>query len=182
MDELVARLLPSLRAFVRQRMGAELRAREESGDIVQSVAREVLRHSDRFRHGGESGFRDWLFTTAHRKIVDRLEHWRAGKREGAREERIEADVLAATGPSPSLHASAREQLSVVEAAFARLSADERDVVTWSRLQGLSHAEIAARLGKSEAATRKVLSRGIARLAILLADADRAPPALTGDGP
>ena len=34
-------------------MGRELRAREESCDIVQSIAREVLQNADRFQHGGE---------------------------------------------------------------------------------------------------------------------------------
>ncbi len=88
-EQLVARHLPALRAFVRLRMGAELRSREESGDIVQSVAREVLQHRDRFQHGGEQGFREWLFTTAHRKVANRLEHWRAEKRSVGRELPVE---------------------------------------------------------------------------------------------
>ena len=166
LEALVGRLLPALRAYVRLRMGAELRAREESCDIVQSVAREVLQHADRFRHGGESGFRDWLFTTAHRKVVNHLEHWRAEKRTGAREARLPAE-LAALGPTPSQHASAREELAAVEAAFDVLTPEQREVVTSARLLGLGHAEIAARLGKSEVAVRKILSRGLARLAVAL---------------
>jgi RNA polymerase sigma-70 factor (ECF subfamily) len=164
---LVARYLPSLRAFVRMRMGAELRAREESGDIVQSVAREVLSHADRFRHGGEGGFREWLFTTARRKVADHVQHWRTLKRGGARDAVLPSEVSAAAA-SPSRHAVAREELAAVEAAFDQLSPEQCDVVTCSRLLGMSHAEIAARLGKTEVAVRKILSRGLARLAAVLA--------------
>lgn len=173
-DELVARYLPALRAFVRLRMGPELRAREESCDLVQSVTREVLQHADRFQHGGEAGFREWLFTTAHRKVADRLDRWRAKKRRGS--DAALPEELAGLGPTPSRHASAREQLAAVEAAFEQLPGEQREVLTWSRLVGLSHAQIAARLGKSEVAVRKILSRALARLAALLAEADEAPPA------
>jgi len=170
----VARLLPALRAFVRLRMGAELRAREESCDIVQSVAREVLQHAERFQHGGESGFRDWLFTTAHRKVVNHLEHWRALKRTGAREAQLPVELVG-LGPTPSQHASAREELAAVEAAFDLLTPEQRDVVTSARLLGLDNATIAARLGKNEVAVRKILSRGLARLAVALAGQGGAGP-------
>ncbi|MBM4059878.1 MAG: sigma-70 family RNA polymerase sigma factor [Planctomycetes bacterium] len=168
-DVLVTRHLPALRAFVRLRMGRELRVREDSCDIVQSVAREVLAHADRFQHGGEAGFREWLFTTAHRKIVNRLEHWRADKRSDRREAGdVLPEELAAFGASPSRHASVREELAAIEAAFDTLTQEQREVVTMSRLLGLPHGAIAARLGKSEVAVRKILSRGLARLAASLA--------------
>lgn len=167
---LVARYLPSIRAFVRMRMGAELRAKEESCDIVQSVAREVLEYSDRFAHGGEEGFRDWLFTTAHRKVVRRLRHWRTAKRRVQHETAL-PDELAGLVPTPSRHASAREHLATVENAFDALSDEQRDVLTWSRLVGMSHAQIAERLGKSEVAVRKILSRALARLATVLEKTD-----------
>ena len=168
-EELVTRQLPALRAFVRLRMGKELRAREESCDIVQSVTREVLQHADRFQHGGEEGFRAWLFTTAHRKILGRLEHWRADKRTAQREVQDQIpEELASLGVSPSRHASVREELHAIEGAFDSLSEEQREVVTMSRLLGLSHAAIAYRLGKSEVAVRKIRSRGLARLATTLA--------------
>lgn len=168
-DQLVTRLLPALRAFVRLRMGRELRAKEDSCDIVQSVAREVLVAADRFQHGGEAGFREWLFTTAHRKIVNRLEHWRADKRSPAREApAVVPEELAALGGSPSRLAVAREDLATIEAAFDALGDEQREVVTMSRLLGMSHAAIAERLGKTEVAVRKILSRGLARLATVLA--------------
>jgi RNA polymerase sigma-70 factor (ECF subfamily) len=174
-DALVARYLPALRAFVRLRMGRELRGREESCDLVQSVARELLQNADRFQHGGESGFRDWLFTTAHRKVVNRLDHVRAGRRDQARETPVEVpEELHGLSASPSQHASAREELAAVEAAFDRLTEDQREVIMQSRLLGWSHAEIAQATGKSEVAIRKALSRALARLSAVLAGVEDAP--------
>lgn len=175
-DTLVAKHLPALRAFVRLRMGHELRVREESCDIVQSVAREILEHAVRFQHGGEAGFRDWLFTMAHRKIVNRLEHWRAEKRDAAREADVVPEELRGLSASPSQHAAVREELQRLEAAFDALDPEPREVVILSRLVGLDHRAIAERLGKTEVAVRKILSRALARLAISLGGPEAGPTA------
>jgi DNA-directed RNA polymerase specialized sigma24 family protein len=45
----------------------------------------------------------------------------------------------------------------------------------SRFLGMSHNVIAERLGKTEVAVRKILSRGLARLAVALADGDEPGP-------
>ncbi len=171
-QELVTRYLPALRAFVRLRMGRELRSQEESSDLVQSVAREVLQHADRLQHGGEVGFREWLFTTAHRKVVNRLEHWRAAKRDTSKAlPLVVPGELVGLGRTPSQLASAREDLARIEGAFDQLNDEQREIVMMSRLLGMSHAEIAARQGKSEVAVRKALSRALARLVAVLADGD-----------
>jgi RNA polymerase sigma factor (sigma-70 family) len=48
----------------------------------------------------------------------------------------------------------------MERAFDLLSDDHREVITLSRIVGLSHAEIAAELGRSEGAVRVLLSRAL----------------------
>ena len=80
-DALLRRNLPGLRTYVRLHSGPLLRAREASGDLVQSVCREVLTHLDRFRYPSEAGFRQWLFVTALRKIRRRYEYWGAQRRD-----------------------------------------------------------------------------------------------------
>ena len=52
----------------------------------------------------------------------------------------------------------------VETAFDRLSDEQREVISLAHVVGLSRAEIAARLGKSEGAVRTMLSRALADLA------------------
>jgi DNA-directed RNA polymerase specialized sigma24 family protein len=78
-EALLERHLPRLRAFVRLRVGAELRQRESASDIVQSACREVIANMGRYRYRGEDQFRRWLFTAALRKLADKVEHHRAAK-------------------------------------------------------------------------------------------------------
>src|SRR5262245_7080357 len=85
LELLLVRHLPRLRAFVRLRAGAAVRAQEESSDLVQSVCREVLLHADQFRFPSESAFRNWLYTHALRKIGKRLRSHGTVKRGAGRE-------------------------------------------------------------------------------------------------
>ena len=171
-DELLGRYLPELRAFVRLRVGAALRVHESCSDIVQSVCREILEHQERFRHPSEAAFKRWLFTTALRKVSDRWEHWTAEKRDARRELPAGSDdgalaVCYSSFVTPSGAAMLREEIERVEAAFAELSAEQREVITLANLVGLSRAEIAAETGRSEGAVRVLLHRSLARLAELL---------------
>jgi RNA polymerase sigma-70 factor (ECF subfamily) len=178
-DALLARYLPELRAFVRLRAGALIRAHESSSDLVQSTCREVIQHMDRFRFPSESAFRHWLFTTALRKISNRRDYWTARKRaapgKGAANPAggdptggDEAVLRAyASFSTPSRHAIAREELERIEAAFEQLSEEHREVIALARVAGLSRAEIAEQMGRSEVAVRALLHRALARLADLL---------------
>ena len=96
LEELLARYLDSLRAFVRLRAGPLVRMRESSSDLVQSTCREVLEHADRFRFASEGAFKSWLFTTALRKIQNRRDFYRAQKRDVLREAPHGADPAGTT--------------------------------------------------------------------------------------
>lgn len=174
---LLERHVADLRAFVRMRVGAELRRREESSDLVQSTCREVLQHAGRFQHANEAAFRRWLFTTALRKIADRADHWGAEKRAAAREEHLPSEVREealsrcyASFTSPSQGLMAREEIERVERAFEMLGEEQREAISLAHVVGLSRAEIAAHMGKSEGAVRVLLHRALARLTELLGTA------------
>jgi len=176
-EALLERHLPSLRAYVRLRAGAKLRARESASDLVQSVCRDVLQNLDRFRYPGESAFRAWLYATAMRKIADRAEYWGAARRDPAREaaplphaahsgadEQRLFDVYRDSFASPSQEAMGREALARIEDAFERLPEDYREVIVLSRIVGLSRAEVAGQMQRTEASVRNLLSRALAELA------------------
>ena len=169
-ESLLERFLPQLHAFVRLQMGQELRAKESSVDLVQSACREVLEHLDRFQYTGESNFRHWLFTTALRKVRNRVAYYRAAKREGAQAldttSGQDAGLLDAyrTLRTPSQELIAHEEVGHLEAAFAQLAPHSQQVVLLSRLVGLSHREIAATMGRTESSTRNLLYRALAELA------------------
>ena len=163
-DDLLEQFLPGLRTFVRLRAGRLVLDRESAADVVQSACREVLEHLDRFEHGGEEGFRRWLYRAALRKIADRYEYHRAAKRDIGRaadppttSSRGPASLL----PSPSEHAMAGEQAERIEAALERLSEDQREIICLSRYAGFSNAEIAAEMGRSDVArTFAVVARAV----------------------
>ena len=166
---LIARHLPGLRAFVRLRMGKELRAKESASDLVQSVCREVLEHADRFRFPGERQFKHWLYKEAFRKIANRAAYLKAARRDVAREAPVGDDSYAQlsaayTSFSPSRDAMAREHAERLEAAFDRLPDDYREIVVLSRVLGMSRTEMSEELGVSEAAVRSRLSRALSALA------------------
>ena len=173
--QLLEGALPKLKQFVRFHSGRVIRARECDSDIAQSVCREAVADRKQFRYGGERGMNQWLFTRAKRKIQDRVRFYTADKRDVARELPMsppgdrDSDVrLSRAHPAdartPDRVVIEGEVASRVREAIADLPDDYREVVTLARLEGLSHAEIARRLGRSEVATRKILHRALARLA------------------
>ncbi|MCA8972048.1 MAG: sigma-70 family RNA polymerase sigma factor [Planctomycetes bacterium] len=173
-EALLVRYLPELHAFIRLRMGPRLLARETSEDLVQSVCREVLDDLGEFQYEHERGFKSWLFIQALRKVQDRAKYHSRQKRDVGREVAIdEAQLLSgyASFLTPSRVVSQREDIERLERAFDKLPEDYRDVITWSKLLGLTHAEIGERMGRTETAVRALLYRALVRLGFLL-DADQ----------
>ena len=169
---LLQRHLPALRAFVRARAGLRVRAYDATSDLVQTVCVRALEGAGSLHAVDEASFRHWLYTAALRVIFARNRFHRARRRAleaeapppppGSETEPGSAELPAAS-PTPSRIAGAREDLARVADAFAKLSAEERDVILLARFEDLSHAEIAEHLGCSEEAARQRLSRAVARL-------------------
>lgn len=172
LDDLLARHLPGLRTYVRRNVGPALLAKESSSDVVQSICREVLADAGRFEYRGEAAFRAWLHQAALRKIIDRQRYYRAEKRDAARESAPagstaltldELAVLASSVHMPSRGAILNEEIERLERGFAKLSEADRSVLGLVYVEGLSHLQVAERLGCSEVNSRKLLSRALARL-------------------
>ena len=172
-SELLEEHLAGLRAFVHLRLGRALRSKEESQDLVQSVCREVLAEKNGVPSRSGGGFREWLHRAAENKIRDRWRSWKRERRDPARE--AQADPGSASGAAlvdlftPSRQAASREDLAALERAFRELPPDYREVIVLARLRGYSHEKIAARLGRTELATRTLLSRALARLAFAMSE-------------
>jgi len=136
-------------AFFLKRTGARHRAE----DLYQELFLRI--HRSRDRYDPSRPFSPWLFQIAHNLLVDdsrrafrghevSIEGHEAGSRRSDREAEIAA---------------------IEEAAhlIASLSPEERYVVLSTRLEGIGHAELAGRLGKSEGAVKKMASRAVRRL-------------------
>ena len=170
---LLERHLAPLQAYVQQRMGPRLAARESCDDIVQSVCRELLSAQARLDLPTEQALHGWLRTAAMHKILQKARHYRSQRRAAAREV---ADAHASqvagckTSLTPSREASAREEVARFEAALARLSSTDREVITMIKVVGLSHEEAAQRTGRTVVASRTMLRRALIRLSDLLTEA------------
>ena len=176
LEVLLQRYLPALRGFVRLRTGAVLRARESSSDLVQSVCREILTNMDRFQYRSETGFRQWLYATALRKIQNRVEYHQAQMRDPANEVNLQqnsdaGDLLDCYGSfcTPSRELMSREEIARIEAAFDQLPEDYREAIVLAKVVGLSRAEMAEKTGRTEGAVRTLLSRALSKLAEILDD-------------
>jgi len=172
MEELLERHLDDLRSYVRKNMDAALSQRESCADLVQSICREALQSKSQYEFRGEAAFRQWLFQMALHKLIDRRRFYRARKREGpqvelARSSGFDVDQLArlarTLGASPSSEASLREELTVLASCLDKLSEGDRAVIRMIHLEGLTHADVAERLGCTAPQSRGRLFLALARL-------------------
>lgn len=87
----------------------------------------------------------WLMTIARTRGIDRL---RSGRHENQNKESLDAigDVSAGTD-SPEAETVSSERRQLVRSALETLSAEQREVIELAYYSGLSHSEIALRLGQ-----------------------------------
>ena len=164
-----------VRRVVRLRMGAELRSRLDSMDVVQDTLIAAIRDLDAFTYHHEGDFLRWLAAVAENRIRDHVDHAHAAKRDVRREVRLpnwrgrdESRFDGAHTPvattTPSMVLVRREEFDRLERAMDRLKPEHRQVLMLAKVDGLSHRQIALRLDRSQAAVAKLLSRAIVALA------------------
>ena len=127
---------PRVKSYM-MRQGADANVAEE---LAQETLLMVWRKAALY--SGEKGSATtWIFTIARNLRIDRL------RREVAWQPLPEgADDEPSTDPLPDEELDTRERRDRVRAALAELPPDQSEVVTLSYIEGLSHAEIAERLG------------------------------------
>jgi RNA polymerase sigma factor (sigma-70 family) len=169
--DLLARSLPSLRAFVRLRMGP-LAQSESASDLVQSVCLEALQALPNIEFASEQALRKWVFTAALHKLAAHRRYHLADKRDVRRQERavdgsLEQAWQTISNAAASGVAMRREEIARMLSAFDQLTEEQREAITDARLLGLSHEEIGARMGRSAEAVRQLVVRGLAKLGVVL---------------
>jgi RNA polymerase sigma-70 factor (ECF subfamily) len=144
---------------------AMLGSQAEADECTQEVL--IAAHDGMRDFRGEGTVRAWLFGIARRMCAKRLEM------RGRRERRLrlvhDADHDARL---PDEVLEARRNAQRVRDALEELKPSERDAVAMRYQAGLEYAEIASACGIDEAAARKRVSRGLARMKELLAEVER----------
>jgi RNA polymerase sigma factor (sigma-70 family) len=126
----------------------------EPEDLTSEVFLGVLRNLDTF-DGDEAAFRSWVFTIAHRRLLDE----RRRLRRRPPPEPL-ADALEVRAPDDVEDAVARSLATQrVRALCERLSPDQRDVLLLRLLGRLTVEEVAAALDKTPEAVKALQRRG-----------------------
>jgi RNA polymerase sigma-70 factor (ECF subfamily) len=87
----------------------------------------------------------WLLTIARSRAIDRL---RSGKQEQQRKEPLEsAGAQSSNESNPEETTAVAERRALVRSALNELSPDQREVIELAYYAGLSHSEIAEKLGQ-----------------------------------
>lgn len=87
----------------------------------------------------------WIMTIARTRAIDRL---RSGRQEYQRKEPLETAVnQPANAVNPEEASVIAERRRIVRSALESLTAEQREVIELAYYSGLSHSEIAARLGQ-----------------------------------
>lgn len=163
---------PALLSFVERRLGSSLRGKLEPQDVLQELAVKSLRELPNADLSSRDPF-GWLCHLAEQCIVDGHRHFAAGKRASAKE--VPGNVrigdgsqdlvalLAASLTSPSMAAVRDERQQRLMVVIAEFPADHREALRLRYGEGLPTKEVAAKLGKSDVATRVLLSRLVQQL-------------------
>jgi RNA polymerase sigma-70 factor (ECF subfamily) len=159
-------------------MGASLRAKLEPDDVLQDVYFHVLRRLDQFQGRVPDTFFNWVLTILDSRLVDTQKMLHRRKRDVSREasprpvpaaesyfnllERLQVDSL-----TPSRAVRREEAIDALRDCLSKLSESHRNVLQLRFLEGRSVEDVAARLGKSEAAVVALTRRALEALGAMM---------------
>ena len=171
-------------AIIAKKIPADLTSLIAAEDICQETYVAAIRDLDQFEHRGKRSFFNWLMTIAERKLIDSLRTLRTIKRGGGRKALdlpITGDAssmimlleqVAVHERTPSRSAADHELAAAMQDALANLSEDYQTALRGRFIEGLTTAEIGARMGRSEGAVLKLCERGLQQLAARMGDISR----------
>jgi RNA polymerase sigma-70 factor (ECF subfamily) len=155
-----------LALLIHYKLGHELRLLSDVEDVLQETFLEAFRDIERFRYEKPGAFLSWLSRIADHVIAD------AARFHGRRKRR--ADLVRfrsvgtpegaepADGATPSRLLAEKESLQALIQKLDSLPEDYRRAILLAKVEGLSSAEMAERLGRSKEAAALLLHRAIKR--------------------
>lgn len=172
--EALGRLLEMCRNYLllvaNQELAPELGVKVAASDIVQDSLLEAGRDFPRFHGVREEELLVWLSSILRNNVANVRRHFETQKRQVSREVPLEdsavgdlVDNLASPCETPSKHAQAREQDEQLEQALQQLPTHYRQVLYLYTTENLKFPQIAAKLGSTEEAIRKLWGRALEEL-------------------
>jgi len=151
-SELYKRHVQSIYRYIYYRVG-DVNVAE---DLTADVFLKALEGLEGFTYRGIP-FSAWLYRIAHARVMDHF-------RKQARRELLPLDErLAATGKDLQATVEAQLYHEELQLAVAQLTTDQQQVIILKFVEGLSNAEVARILGKSEGAVKSLQHRALSSL-------------------
>ncbi len=177
LDHLLETYRQYLSLLARNRTGQALRQKAGASDLVQETMLNAFEKFGQFRGSSEPELAAWLRKILANNLAQQVRRYKTGARDLARDRSLEAmvnqssmaigNILAASGATPSIIASRREQAVVLAEALGRLSEDQREVVILRNLEQLEWPEVATRMKRSNGAVRMLWVRALQQLRPLI---------------
>lgn len=171
------RLLEKYRSYLRLIADAHIQRalanRADASDLVQETFLDAHRDLADFKGATEPELLGWLRRILNRNVVDQIRHHgaqrRDWRRDGSLEEMVERssaaihDALGRGVDTPGGLAVRQEQSLHFAEALEKLKPEYREVIVLRNLLGLTHSQVAERLGRSEGAVRMLWTRALESL-------------------
>ncbi|HJS08350.1 MAG TPA: sigma-70 family RNA polymerase sigma factor [Pirellulales bacterium] len=166
-----------LKLLARLQIDRRLQRKLDASDVAQDALLLAHRHFGQFRGTSEQEFLAWLRQVLATSLVAVARRYLGTKRRRIDLERelrhdlddasraIDARLIQHS--TPSAHAARREQGVILADALSKLSSDHREVLVLRHLEELSFPEIAQRMERSVDAVKKLWSRGLIRLRMVM---------------
>lgn len=139
-------------------------------DLAADTWLAVARHLTSFE-GDELALRGWIFTIAHRRVLDERRRRARRKTEPAPSDTIESALVSAVEPSRAGQESegieARAAQDAVKLLLSGLSSEQAEIIALRVLGGLSISEVAELMGKRPGSIRVAQHRALKRLSSTL---------------
>jgi len=173
-------LRPYLRAVARGVLGGRLDGKVDTSDVVQQSLLASIERFEQFRGESPGEWQQWLVTIVRNEARNLLRYWHQDRRNVATEKAVAGSVVETGKPggeqprlpapqaTPSRQVAMRQQAMRLLEQIDRLPGEHREVLRLRHFEGLSHKQIAARLHKSEAATRQLWVRALKELRAAMA--------------
>jgi len=177
LGRLLERYRNYLRLMARSLISLPLRVRLDASDLVQEACLKAHREFSQFLGATEPELVAWLRQVLVRTLADQVNRHRAKGRDYRREEPLDVmldrssltvqQALAVPVSSPNSHVSRREQAVLLADALEKLPAPYREVFILRNLEHIPFDQIAARMGRSSGAVRKLWTRTMLSLKRML---------------
>jgi RNA polymerase sigma-70 factor (ECF subfamily) len=156
-----------LLAFIRLRLGAELRREIESRDVLQNTFLKALDGIERFEGSGVSTLQGWLAIIASNEIRDQADFYRRLRRDARLRTSLSSsrDIPAEPVRSEVSRIELKEQTSRLERAMEALSPQHREVILLRDYEELGFREIGERSSRSPDAARMLYARAMTKLTV-----------------